>query len=85
MGFCNRVVPPGAARRAAEALAAEIASFPQMCLRADRQSALESLDHGLETAMRRELGRARAVLDAPEMVAGAERFVEGAGRGGELA
>lgn len=35
MGLANRVVPDGDACNAAEALAREIAGFPQMCLRAD--------------------------------------------------
>ena len=41
MGLVNRVVPKGAARAVAEALAEEIAAFPQACLRADRRSACE--------------------------------------------
>jgi enoyl-CoA hydratase/carnithine racemase len=42
MGLANRVVPDGQARAAAEALAAEIARFPQACMRADRRSAYEA-------------------------------------------
>ena len=36
IGLANRVVPDGRARAEAEALAAEIARFPQLCMRADR-------------------------------------------------
>ncbi len=43
MGLVSRVVPAGQARGAAEALARELASLPQACLRSDRQSTLESL------------------------------------------
>src|SRR5262245_53196587 len=43
MGLVNRVVPHGAARTAAEALAQELAAFPQECMRADRRSAYEGL------------------------------------------
>src|SRR4029453_1060805 len=38
VGLANRVVPDGQARPAAEALAADIARFPQACMRADRRS-----------------------------------------------
>ena len=37
MGLVNRVVPPGQARSAAEALAAEIAAHPFACVLADRR------------------------------------------------
>src|SRR5450432_2620429 len=37
-GLANRVVPRGRARPEAEALAAEIARFPQVCMRNDRHS-----------------------------------------------
>jgi enoyl-CoA hydratase len=46
IGLVNRLVPPGEARTAAEALAADIASFPQACLVADRRSALEQWGFG---------------------------------------
>src|SRR6516162_9364717 len=40
-GLVNRVVPRGESRAAAEALAREIAAFPQVCMRGDRRSAYE--------------------------------------------
>ena len=57
MGLVNRLVEPGRARAAAEELAAEIARFPETCMRNDRLSALEQ--HGLaeEQAMAGELRR----------------------------
>src|SRR5262252_1215770 len=39
IGLINRLVPDGQARAAAEGLAHEIAAFPQICMRGDRQSA----------------------------------------------
>jgi enoyl-CoA hydratase len=39
IGLANRVVPKGAARAAAEALARELAALPQICLKSDRLSA----------------------------------------------
>ena len=38
IGLANRVVPHGQARAEAEQLAQEIARFPQLCLRVDRQA-----------------------------------------------
>ncbi len=50
MGLANRVVPRGQARAAAEQLAAEIAAFPQECMRRDRRSAYEQLGAPLPSA-----------------------------------
>jgi enoyl-CoA hydratase len=79
IGLANRVVPAGTARAAAEALAAEIAAFPQACMRADRASAVQSAEDEA-AAMLRELRGGMAVLG--EGVAGARRFAAGAGRHG---
>ena len=82
IGACERVVPDGAARREAEALAQEIARFPQACVRADRRSVY--LQHGLSEgeAMKKEWNNGIAVLEA-EGVQGAGRFVQGVGRHGD--
>jgi enoyl-CoA hydratase len=85
MGLVNRVVPKGAARVVAEALAEEIAAFPQGCLRADRRSACEQWSLSEAEALQAEFSRGRAVLESGESAAGAARFVEGAGRGGRPA
>lgn len=83
MGLVNRVVARGQARAAAEALAEELATFPQGCLRADRASALGQFDRPLPEALRREFeGGLRALAD--EGVAGAARFAAGAGRHGDF-
>jgi enoyl-CoA hydratase len=80
IGLANRVVPPGEGRAAAEALALELASFPQETMRADRLSALEGLGFPLEDALRAELARGVQVLE--DAVAGARRFAAGEGRHG---
>ena len=85
MGLVNRVVPKGAARVVAEALAEEIAAFPQRCLRADRRSACEQWSLTQAEALQQEFARGRAVLESGESAAGAARFVDGAGRGGRPA
>src|SRR5881392_2721488 len=46
IGLCEYVVPNGEARAKAEALAQEIARFPQICVRADRRATFKS--HGLD-------------------------------------
>jgi enoyl-CoA hydratase len=83
IGLANRVVPKGAAREAAEALAAQLAAFPQAALLADRRSAIEnSLQTDLAEALRREGADGyRALFD--EGLAGAARFAAGAGRHGD--
>lgn len=82
IGLVNRVVPVGEAREAAERLAADIARFPQACLRGDRMSVLQQ--HGLaeEEAMAGELRHGRASL--AEAMEGAARFASGAGRHGDF-
>ena len=79
------VVPKGAARAVAEALAEEIAAFPQGCLRADRRSACEQWGLTEPEALRGEYARGFGVLESGESAAGAARFTGGAGRGGRPA
>ncbi len=81
MGLVNRVVDRGGARPAAEALAREIASFPQRCMLIDRASAYGQWALPVETALRRE-GATGVPVVLEEGVAGAARFVRGAGRHG---
>ncbi|THU05062.1 crotonase/enoyl-CoA hydratase family protein [Lampropedia puyangensis] len=81
MGLVNRVTPVGKALEEAMKLAREIASFPQQCMLADRQSAYEQWDMSYVDAIRNE-GRCGAPIVAAEGVRGASRFVQGAGRHG---
>ncbi|GDY32239.1 crotonase/enoyl-CoA hydratase family protein [Gandjariella thermophila] len=83
MGLVNRVVPAGRARAEAEALAAEIAAFPQTCLRNDRRSLLAQEGVDEATAMAEELRLGMESLSA-DAAAGAARFAAGAGRHGEF-
>ncbi|GAA0645666.1 crotonase/enoyl-CoA hydratase family protein [Streptomyces thermocarboxydovorans] len=82
MGLANRVVPTGRARAAAEELAAEIARFPQDCLRSDRASVLDQEGLDAESALRAELRYGTGVLT--ESLKGAARFASGAGRHGSF-
>jgi enoyl-CoA hydratase len=81
LGIANRVVPPGQAREAAEALARDIARFPQECMRHDRRSALEQADLDFDAAMANEVRHGRASL-AAGAADGVRRFVAGEGRHG---
>ncbi|HRD77157.1 MAG TPA: crotonase/enoyl-CoA hydratase family protein [Hyphomicrobiaceae bacterium] len=81
MGLANRVVARGKAREVAEALAAEIAVFPQLCMRLDRASVYRQWELPFEHAMRAEFAAGVEAVKA-EGQSGAARFVGGAGRGG---
>ncbi|MGA8004904.1 MAG: crotonase/enoyl-CoA hydratase family protein [Burkholderiales bacterium] len=83
IGACEKVVPDGTSRGAAEALACEIARFPQVCVRADRRSV--RMQEGLEPrdAMRREWYNGILAFVA-EGAAGANRFASGRGRHGDF-
>ena len=83
IGLANRVVPRGTARQAAEALAQEIARFPQTCMRGDRLSAYEQFDLSWIEALGNEFNHGLAALDK-ETVTGATRFAGGAGRHGKF-
>lgn len=82
-GLVNRVVPTGRARAAAEELAAELAAFPQTCLRQDRLSVLEQDGLDEPDAMANEFRHGLVSL-AADSAAGAARFAGGAGRHGSF-
>jgi enoyl-CoA hydratase len=84
IGLVERVVDDGQALAAAQALAREIAAFPQACLRADRASAYAQWDLPLAQALHQEGTGGYAVVHA-EGLAGAARFAAGAGRHGQPA
>jgi enoyl-CoA hydratase len=84
IGLADRVVEDGEARAAAEALAREIAGFPQLCMRWDRLSVYEQEGLSLEAALQVEFERGREVIASGETREGAERFRSGAGRHGRF-
>lgn len=86
IGLVNRLVDSSdQLLPAALALAKQIASFPQLCLRADRMSAYAlSGQHDLPVwrkALDGEFARGSAIV-MKESVAGAQRFSAGQGRHG---
>jgi enoyl-CoA hydratase len=82
-GLANRVVPHGQAREEAERLAAEMARFPQVCLRADRMSSHRQWSLDLPEALRNEAIEGDRPL-REEALKGASRFADGLGRKGSF-
>ena len=85
MGLANRLVEPGEALAAAVALAHELSTLPQLCLRADRRSSYEQWSMDLDDAIRNEFHLGFSVIAAGESLEGAARFASGAGRHGASA
>jgi enoyl-CoA hydratase len=83
INLCEHVVPDGESRQRAEALALEIARFPQGCMRADRRSVYHQEGLGLREAMRYEWENGIPAV-AAEGRAGAARFAAGKGRHGNF-
>ncbi len=83
IGMCEQVVEPGGARAAAEAMAREIARFPQGAVRADRRTVHETYGMPLREAMRREWQNG-VQAHFEEGAAGAQRFAGGLGRSGDF-
>jgi enoyl-CoA hydratase len=81
IGLANRVVPTGTSRGAAEELAAQLARFPQLCMRHDRLSAYEQHELPLDEALANELRHGIVALEH-EALPGAARFAAGEGRHG---
>jgi len=83
VGLANRVVPAGHALAAAQELAAQLAAFPQVCLRSDRASVLDAEGLDETAALASEFAHGQAAL-ASETAVGAARFAAGAGRHGNF-
>jgi enoyl-CoA hydratase len=83
-GLANRLVERGATLAAARELAAQIAAFPERCMRSDRMSAYESWGFSLDDAIRNEFRHGVATVNSGETRAGAARFASGIGRHGKF-
>ena len=83
-GLANRVVAKGQSRAEAEKLAAQIARFPQTCLKGDRKSVYEQMALDFAQAMANEFAHGTATLASGESRDGAARFAAGHGRGGSF-
>jgi enoyl-CoA hydratase len=82
IGLANRLVPLGKAREAAEGLAAELARFPQTCLRGDRLSSLEAEGLAEDEAIAAEYRHGLGSME--DAIKGAGRFASGRGRHGDF-
>ncbi|WP_425045047.1 crotonase/enoyl-CoA hydratase family protein [Primorskyibacter sp. S87] len=83
IGLAEQVVPHGEARAAAEAMAREIARFPQEAVRADRRSIIETRGMPVREALKVEWANGLEAIRR-EGTAGAGRFRDGAGRHGDF-
>jgi enoyl-CoA hydratase len=83
IGLCEKVVAHGRAREAAEAMAQEIARFPQECMRADRLSAYRAWGKPVREGLESEWATSAPIVKA-EGIRGAMRFAEGKGRHGDF-
>jgi len=83
IGACEHVVADGTSREFAEAMAHEIARFPQACTRADRRSVYMQQGLSVREAMRKEWYNGFPAFVA-EGAAGARRFADGKGRHGDF-
>ena len=83
-GLANRIVEVGKAREEAERLAAQIAEFPQICLRSDREAALRGVGLEFSAALKVEFDLGHKVIQSGETGQGASRFAAGTGRQGQF-
>ncbi|KAK5938372.1 hypothetical protein PMZ80_009342 [Knufia obscura] len=85
MGLANHVVPDGQALQEALVIARQLVQFPQLCMRADRDSTYHAAYEAtsFHDAMKFEYERGWPIV-AAESTAGAARFSAGQGRHGSF-
>jgi enoyl-CoA hydratase len=83
IGLCEKVVDPGEARAAAEAMAHQIARFPQAAVIADRRSIYETYGRTAREALKVEWANGVGA-HIKEGASGAGRFSAGLGRHGDF-
>jgi enoyl-CoA hydratase len=82
MGLANRVVEKGKAREEAENLAAQLAEFPQACMRNDREAVYRGFGLDFDAAIELEFKLGMRTIESGETTAGAGRFSGGEGKHG---
>ena len=82
MGLANRLCEPGSALAQAIVLARQIGSFPQVCMRGDRQSSYDQWDLSIDEALANETRIGLDTIRSGETLEGAGRFSAGEGRHG---
>ncbi len=83
IGLANEVTPKGESLRRALELAHQIAAFPQMCLRHDRQAIYQGLGRSLEEGLRIEAELGAEVVSGGASERGTHTLQKWKGRGGE--
>ena len=84
IGLYAQIVPDGTVRAAAETLAAQIASFPQLCMRTDRWSTMHyAYEQSVIEGMKKEFQNGVPIV-REESIKGAKHFVQGQGRHGQF-
>lgn len=83
MGLITQRAPEGQALARAKALGRRVASFPQACMLADRQSTYGQWNLSEAEAIAEEFAGGMEVIESGETLRGARQFRGGAGRHGE--
>ena len=84
IGLANRVVKDGRSLREAQRLAAQLAQFPQTCMKNDRMSAYEQSSMPVEDALKNEFSLGMSSIKSSEFFDGIARFERGEGRHGRF-
>ncbi|HVB72872.1 MAG TPA: crotonase/enoyl-CoA hydratase family protein [Ktedonobacteraceae bacterium] len=84
MGLANEVVPRGQSLQRAIELGQQLASFPQVTMRNDRQSVYNGLGRELAAGLRMEAELGIETLRSGEAQAGSQVFQAGKGRKGDF-
>ena len=85
MGLANEVVPRGQSLQRAIELGRQLANFPQVAMRNDRQAVYDGLGRELATGLRIEAALGAQTLRSGESQAGSQSFQAGKGRKGKFA
>jgi enoyl-CoA hydratase/carnithine racemase len=85
MGLVNEVVSPGQSLKRALELAYATATFPQICMRNDRQAVYDGLGKELREGLQLEARSGVETIKSGEPLAGSREFKLGKGRKGEFA
>ena len=83
IGLCEYLTAKGGAREKAEEVGRKIAQFPQVCVRADRRSAIKGHGLSVREALIQEWYNGREAL-IEDGIAGASLFKDGLGRHGDF-
>src|SRR5436309_9080762 len=84
IGLVNEVVPVGQSLKRALELAQALATFPQICMRNDRQAVYAGLGKELTEGLQLEARSGTSTIQSGEPLTGSREFNSGKGRKGEF-